>query len=257
MERVQLLCSRRPGWAMLRELCGHDEETVGGAGVLDAVALVDRLLVDAPGAAIATGDAAELAVADRDRVLAAIYVRAFGSRITADLPCAQCGVKFELELELDAVAGELAAQTTRADAGWYRVGDGPRFRLPTATDELAIADLPAGDREAAIQVRCLDDGGGAGAPGPLGTDQLSAEMERCAPLLDIELEARCPSCGHADELGFDVQSYLLQAIVDESARRAVEIHRLATAYGWSMTEILALPRRRRRTFSDLIEAGAA
>ena len=141
MERVQLLCSRRAGWAMLRELCGHDEETVGGVGVLDAVALVDRLLVASPGAAIATGEAAELAVADRDRVLAAIYVRAFGSRITADLPCAQCGVQFELELELGAVAGELTAQTTRADGGWYRVGDGPRFRLPTATDEL----LPPGD----------------------------------------------------------------------------------------------------------------
>jgi hypothetical protein len=239
--RVPLLCSRHAGFVAVRDLCGHDEETVDGTDTAAAVELLDRLLVDPPIAS------RELAAPDRDRVLAEIYRRAFGDRIHADRPCARCGERFELELELGIVVDELAARTARTTDGTYRTTAGATFRPPTAEDELAVAALPPGEREAELRARC--------APA-LGEDELAQELEAVAPLLAIELETTCPSCGHVDEVAFDVQSYLLDAIASEAAPRAREIHRLAMSYGWTLTEILGLPRHRRRTFAELIEREA-
>src|SRR5690606_15514987 len=82
MIEVDLKPGLRGGpWARLRELRGDDELWAAqgrGASSLVAVELLDRLLVAAPGTTIAPGRARELAVGDRDRLLAAIYRHTFG-----------------------------------------------------------------------------------------------------------------------------------------------------------------------------------
>jgi hypothetical protein len=78
-------------------------------------------------------------------------------------------------------------------------------------------------------------------------------LERIAPLLDVELDATCPECGHVHAVRFDVQRFFLGRLVAERAQRAAEIHRLARGYGWSLSEILSLPRARRRDYVELVE----
>src|SRR5205085_6196451 len=86
--------------ACLRGLCGADEEAVEGGGTAAAIALLDRLLVDAPGVepdlALKPGRALDLAAPDRDRLLAAVYRETFGPRVESTLVCDRCGADFDM-----------------------------------------------------------------------------------------------------------------------------------------------------------------
>ena len=44
-------------FARLRPLCGHDEASVDGAGSVDLIAFLDRLLTNAPGTTVGPGRA--------------------------------------------------------------------------------------------------------------------------------------------------------------------------------------------------------
>src|SRR4051812_7671461 len=103
MERVPLEFGPDQGWAALRELCGHDEEGVAGASTPDAIALLDRLLVDAAGASVGPGRSAELTASDRDRLLHAIHQRNFTDRVEGTLTCESCQKPFDLDFKLSAL----------------------------------------------------------------------------------------------------------------------------------------------------------
>lgn len=238
----------------LRELCGYDEEAVHGADTMSAVELLDRLLVDAPGATLHPGSAARLTAAERDRLLAIVYQHTYGPRIAGTLHCQQCGSAFDLDFALPALLADLASlpQTTGVQpgpAGTYLLPDGRRFRLPTAEDEFAVWHLPPDEAEKSLLARCVVEGDPAVAP-----QTLQAAMREAGPLLNTELEARCPECGQRQTLGFDLQSYLLSALRFERQQLTREVHRLALMYRWSRPDILGLTRSQRRALVALIEA---
>jgi hypothetical protein len=79
-------------------------------------------------------------------------------------------------------------------------------------------------------------------------------LEAVAPVLDLDIGTACPECGARQSVHFDVQFYLLRAIAQERPLIAREIHRIASAYGWSLQEILGLRRSERRQFVELIES---
>jgi hypothetical protein len=249
MRRVPIRYGPRAGWAYLRELRGSDEEAVDGTDTDVAIALLDRLLLSVPGAALGPGDAATLCAADRDRLLAAVHLRSIGSRIASSPTCGGCGARFDLEFDLATMVAELdagAAPWRRPD-GTYETPGGLRFRLPTGADELAAAG--SADAERRIAEGCVL--AGEADPATVG-----GAMESVAPLVDVELAATCPACGREQPLRFDIQSYLLARLLSEHATRAREIHALAVAYRWGLDEILALPRARRATFLDFLERQA-
>lgn len=250
MRRIPVTYGARPGWVYLRELRGDDEESVADVDTWAAVALVDRLLVDAPGAAVRPGQAVTLTAADRDRVLAAIHLRELGERIASTTACPACGAAFDLEFRLGALLASLAPESGGEDgivadgAGGFALADGTRFRVPTGVDELEAA--ASAEPAATLLARCRLAGDGDG-------DALADALERVAPLVDVELDASCPECGHGHAVRFDVQRFLLGRLIAERAQRAAEIHRLARSYGWGLTEILSLPRGRRRDYVELVE----
>lgn len=256
MQRVTLEFGPEGGWVGLRELRGRDEEAVAAAGTADAVALLDRLLLEVDGAAIGTGRAAELTAADRDRLLAAVYRRELGGRVEGTLRCGGCDKPFDLDFQLDDLianvrteAREAAAGIAREERGSFRMADGTRFRLPCGADELAVLALPEEQREDELLRRCLL----AGASRKLDSGAVSAAMEAVAPLVELTLDAACPECKREQPLHFDLQHHLLGTLLQERRARLLEIHRIATAYRWSLAEILELPRRRRREFAAQIE----
>jgi hypothetical protein len=242
-----------PGWAWLRSLTGDDEERVDDTGSESAIHLIDRLLVEAPDAAAVPGGAADLAVPDRDRLMAALHRAEFGSRIEATLRCTDCDRPFDLDFSLADLEGSLPAapdepQAEREAGGVYRMPDGRRFRLPRGSDERAAAAAPPGTAERELIRRCMIEGSA-------GDDVagLSDAMRAVGPVLDLDVGAACPECGAEQTVRFDLQHYLLRRILNESRQRAREIHRIAWAYGWSLDEILRLSRSRRRTYVELIE----
>jgi hypothetical protein len=228
---------------MLRELCGLDVLTVHGVDTRSAIELLDRLLVTRNAQVAA---AAELTVPERDRALAAVYQRTFGNKISGSPRCLQCDSPYDTDFELSDLVQTLWRELPPRVV---TTATGRRFRVPTGTDELAVGHLEPDAAARAIAARCAVDGTGS-ADDSLELSQL---LERAAPVLDLDLSGVCPECGAENALAFRMQSYLLHALANERARLAGELDVLARAYGWSASEILALPRATRLQLVRLAE----
>jgi hypothetical protein len=241
------------GWpqAWLREISGLEEQSVAGTQVTEAIGLVDRLLVKGHRSA---GGAKDMASADRDRVLAAIYRQTYGDHIKGTLECRACEAPFDMDFSL----GGFVDHTYAADEtpvaqqlpdGSYLIQEGLQLRLPTGEDEVAVIGLDAEKAASKLLERCLV-AGDLQAAEAVGEEMIS----QIAPMLQTEMAAPCPECGHVMSVSFDVQTYLLQSLLQDQERLAWEVHRLATAYGWGLKEILKLPRSMRRNYARLIES---
>lgn len=241
----------------LRELTGADERALSGTSTDDALHLLDGLIVTSSGER-APFQADDLVASDRDRLLVRIYQRAFGDRIENTLTCSRCHHPFDIDFSLGNLAASLEQDPGRARArplgeNRFESPEGLRFRLPTGRDERAIAALSTEEAESGLLRCCVMEGGSA----PIDTAGLQELLAEVAPLVDLELDARCPECRCPHSLQFDIQTYLLSALLGERARLAQETHRIALAYGWSLQEILVLGRGERRHFIELIDNDAA
>lgn len=246
----------------LRDLTGADERAVAGTATEDALRLLDAVMIASPGGP-PLPRAEDLVAADRDRLLVAIYQRAFGDRVENTLKCTNCRNPFDIDFSLGRLAGSLenTSQAPRAHAvaeNRFETADGLRFRLPTGRDERVLAALPLAEIESGLLHCCLETNPDSiVTPISADAETLQDLLAEVAPLVDLELDARCPECRHAHALQFDIQSYLLGAILGERPRLAQEIHRIAIAYGWGLQEVLSLTRPERRQFIELIDNDAA
>ncbi|MDZ4829925.1 MAG: hypothetical protein SGJ09_06960 [Phycisphaerae bacterium] len=240
-------------------------------GGLSASALVDaweRGILGGPGerALIAleeagASDPAALGVAERDRLLAHLRALTFGDAIDAVIECPACAAQMTFELsctELIRASGtEARAPTPTVDL--LREDLLVALRLPTAGDLAATAtaaDVRTAER--AILARCAKLTDGVGARHDLerlsaeSIDELAGEFDRLiaaeAPLSLSTLSLRCPSCEHAWEAPLDFGEFLWTEIDAEARRLLGDVHVLASAYGWSEREILALRPLRRDAY---------
>lgn len=246
-----------PKRVYLRELSGYDE-------LCDCTAaeLIDRLLVERPGAAARPGEAGKLTLAEADRVLAALYRSLYGDEVECHVNCDACGAPYSLSFTLTDMWNalnettpedeQLLSELEGPDAqGVYRLG-ALSFRLPTGED-LAEAAARGGDGLAdALRTRCVLQEDAA-----LGEEALDRAMTLAGPTLDTDLEGVCPDCGAEQAFPFRIDEFLLAALRRESALLAREVHELARAYGWSRREILEMPRRERRRHAGLVLAELA
>lgn len=240
-------------WAVLREPAGLDEEGVGGTTSLDAIRLLDRLLVREPGCAVEPGGAATLPLPERDLLLAAAWRMAAGSRIVDSLTCSSCGARFDVDFDLDDVVADVRASAGAFPSvdGVYALPSGARFRLPTGEDERAVLGLAEDEAETALLARCV-----VGGEPPSDTSELVAAMEQVGEGIDVEFDVPCAECAAAHRVRFQMQDYLLGAFAADRSGLVDDVHRLAAAYRWSLSEILALPRARRRAFVALLAGDA-
>jgi len=236
-------------WALLREPGGLDEEGVAGRGTLEAIRLLDRLLVDEPGTCVRPGSAASLSLPERDLLLAAAWRMAHGPKIAGTLTCGSCRSPFDFDFNLDELVDKVRSATgdLPAQDGVYVLPGGCRFRLPTGEDESALVGLAEEDAERALLARCLIEGD----PVRDGPEALAA-MEQVGSGVDVDIAAECSECGHLHSVRFQIQGYLLGALANEWSDLVEDVHRLAVAYRWSLHEILSLPRSRRRAFVALL-----
>lgn len=238
----------------VRELSGHEEQMVTGTGTVMAIRLLDRLLTARNGDGASGVDSSQMTAADRDKLLAVVYMRTYGPNIESTVRCCKCGVLFDLDFSLKDLQASLADGAKRTSAahepeGTFLLSNGCRFRLPTGEDECAVLGMPSEDAGAALVRRCI-----VGEDTAADHEDVEASMAEVAPMLDVDLSARCPECDHEQSVHFDIQSFVLTTLQQEQGRLAWEVHRLACAYGWRLEEILGLPRSLRRTYVALVES---
>lgn len=184
--------------------------------------------------------AGSLPVGRRDRALIDLRARLFGRDMHCATFCSDCGARIELAFDLASLPTALVREQTLFRSAGVELG----LRPPTTHDLLDVIALPPAERAAALVRRCAS----GPIPDPLPQaliEAASAALAEADPDADIELATACPDCGTAHALTFDIATCVWDDLVRAARRLLREVHHLATAYGWSEAEILAVPRRRR------------
>jgi len=245
--------------AVLHEITGIEEQRVSGTTTLDALQLLEHLLVEIPGS-LQCKDLVKLPACDRDLLLAVIYNRIYGSRIDSSTTCVACDEVFDLNFKLanlmDTLASSINTEHIQAQPdGSYLLPEGICFRLPTAEDELAVAGMSREDAEIRLLELCLLAPGvrELEADGKDFLANIQSAMVALAPLVDTELDAKCPECSHLQKVHFDLQHFLLKALCNDRNQLMRDLHMLASAYGWGLNEILSLARSQRKSLVAMVD----
>lgn len=210
-----------------------------------------------PGAG--TAELLSVPVGERDAELFGLRAELFGEQLDVRVGCPDCAE----EMEFAFAARELIG-TARPEPGPLRVElDGWRvgFRLPTPGDLAAAEQAPAGLARDVLLERCVLTAEHDGEPVaaqrlPEPVQRRMAEAAAAAdPCADVRLNLSCPECGRAAHAELDIASYLWEELDDWARATLLDVHLLATAYGWSETEILALSPLRRRYYLELCADG--
>jgi hypothetical protein len=193
---------------------------------------------------------AGISIPERDAAILALRQRTFGAAMPAYVDCPRCGERLEFEFD-SALLGPGAAGRAAAE---LELPSGLRFRLPNSGDLMAARgarDAEAGARLLARRC-CLN-----AAADQQWSDELLAEIERALaaadPGAEVRLELACPACAHAWVANLDVTAYLWEELEERAQRLLDDVHCLASWYGWSESQILALSEPRRRAYLDRCE----
>ena len=191
----------------------------------------------------------------RNQALVRVRCACFGARLEGWTACAACGEKLELDLntrELDGRSPELEGEVEGHGTPASVVVGGRKFRVPTSRD-LALALSAGNARLGALRVAescCLEGGAAEWLEGEL--EEIGETMAEADPMAEILLEMRCPECGHEGASTLDILAFVWAEIEARVKRLLAEVHDLATAYGWTEGEILALSERRRSSYLAMV-----
>jgi hypothetical protein len=191
-------------------------------------------------------------IGDRDRELLAIREELFGTKLEATAKCLACGERLELSFATtDIVAQSATHSQLMLEADGYTI----TCHVPTTADVAAATD------RGSLLDRCVDlakygsEIVAASALPPEVTFAIESAIEKADPQAEVKFALQCPTCGSHWESVFDIVSFLWGELEDWARRLLWEVHLLASAYGWSERDILAMTPRRRSIYLEM--AGVA
>jgi hypothetical protein len=135
------------------------------------------------------------------------------------------------------------------------------LRRPTGRDQAAWLAQPP-DEDSAAMLRSillrpsLEDLLAAGLSLEAIALAVDAAMDRFDPLIGFHLSVVCPHCGKPSDVTPDLVGRALDRLAGAQQALIEDVHRLASRYHWSERQILELPKWRRQSYLDLIDATA-
>ncbi len=216
------------------------------------------LLLAAACPEISTEALAKLSIGRRDTCLLALREWTFGSQLISLAACPHCGERLELAFKVADIRVNLPAEHVEVyslNIDNYRV----RFRLPNSLDLATLTSST--DTDAARQLlteRCLlsvEHNGEEQFAGQLPVELVAAvgqQMAQADPQADVQVALTCPVCSHTWQAAFDIVSFFWGEINAWAYHILREVHILASAYGWSEADILALSPSRRRFYLEMV-----
>jgi hypothetical protein len=198
-----------------------------------------------------------LPVGQRNLLLLEARRRTFGDRLDAEAECPACGARLELSLTVGDLlrdAGNGSAQGKLTIGGFTM-----SFRALTSADLAAAAST--GDPRAAVAVlldRCVLDATGADGPvaaaalPPEVVDAIDDALAGLDPFGHLRIAVGCAACGEPFEVDLEPGALYWTELVDRARQLMTEVHRLASAYGWSEHDILTMDPVRRAGYLDLV-----
>ena len=206
-----------------------------------------------------TDSLASMSIGRRDALLLSMRESTFGRRLASITNCPDCCEQLELGFDIDQirVADSISEleQSNALSAGEYRL----MFRLPDSRDLMIAAN--AGDVASAQEIlmkHCVLSAHSNG--GQVEIDRLPAEvfekveqeMSRLDAQANIQVELECPSCHIGWTVAFDILAFFWSELDAWAQRLLVEVHKLASAYGWPEADILAMSAARRNIYLNIV-----
>lgn len=199
---------------------------------------------------------AQLSIGERDRRLLRLFQAWFGDAIAAVDACPRCGERVELGLSVEALLAEVPAP---GPLELTLEGCTVRFRPLNTDDLLAVRDAPSPELGARLLLERVllqgrPDREATDAASAIEPDALSSALDAADPLAEIQLWVSCPACEHGWSSLLEIVDHLWVRVGQEARQALWEVHALASAYGWSEDQVLALSPRRRRWYVERVGA---
>jgi hypothetical protein len=174
-----------------------------------------------------------------DRLLLRAHRVVLGYDLELVRACSACGALNALPLGLDDVP-QYAPRSA-----W--LGPGTGLREPTP-QELMHLPLDAAAAGALVASRC--------AIGPEDGARDPEALADAEQALSGIVRGACTECGESIAESVDVQHLVTSAIAAAIAEADLEVHLLASRYGWDLATIEGLPEPRRSRLAALVRGGA-
>lgn len=201
---------------------------------------------------------ARLSIGWRDGLLLSVRELAFGASLSGITNCPKCGEQLETYFyveDLRTSTGSATNEPAALSADGYEV----RFRLPDSTDLLEVGNQQ--DAEAARKIlleRCVLSARRNAAQLLVGAlpEKIVTEIERKMLEMDsqanVQLEFDCPACGEKWSAVFDILAFFWDELDSWARRLLLEVHTLASAYGWRESDILEMSATRRGIYLNMV-----
>jgi len=85
-------------------------------------------------------------------------------------------------------------------------------------------------------------------------DRVGEKMAEADPLAELRITLDCPACGNVSNETIEIISFIWSKIEARAKRLAWEVHEIASAYGWTESEVLSLSPARRALYLDMVQA---
>lgn len=178
----------------------------------------------------------------------------FGSKLDCAATCPGCNEQLEFAFDTQDARRE-SDTVIKEPLSICAEGYVLHFRLPNLMDLMAASGSgDIGSARTILQKRCIIEATKDGKvessedlPRSVA-DAVSARMSDIDPLADVQLSITCPGCGHVWQASFDIASFLWNEIDAWAQRTLMEVHSLASAYGWSEADILNMSPWRRQFY---------
>jgi hypothetical protein len=218
----------------------------------------EALLLATAAPELGSGELEQLTVGQRNAALLEVHRHAFGARLEGFVRCPACDEPLEVSLGEAEVRAILASEPRLGEHELAVDEFELRFRLVTCGDlDAAAGAADTAEARRLVVARCVLEARRAGEA--ITADELPEEVvvalaDRLAaldPQAEISLALSCPQCEHEWRAALDAATFLWNSVSLQARRLLEEVHVLATSYGWTETEVLALSRRRRRAYLEL------
>jgi hypothetical protein len=215
-----------------------------------ALGPIDRAVLVASVSSSDQRSAADWPLGARNSSLARLHCESFGGILRGYTRCQSCGEQLEFEFD----GHNVAASSHPAETQLLTIGKW-HFRLPTSRDIAFAAEEP--DEEAAglrLLASCYSGSELATGWSDEDLEIISQRLAEADPFAEILLHFDCPACSASFDESLDLGSFVWADIQAQARRIFQEIHLLASAYGWSESEILALSPARRSAYVEMVQA---
>ncbi|HEX3066929.1 MAG TPA: hypothetical protein VHX14_00015 [Thermoanaerobaculia bacterium] len=198
-------------------------------------------------------DAAQLPIGVRDRHLLALRDEWRNSAFESVIACPECAALVELSFNTPTLSETVAATSLAMN------GTTIELRLPDSRDLAAVGSSSSiDDARANLAARCIVRATRLGeeVPPPALDDAaiaaISGAMAAADPDGDLRIAVVCPDCAHSWDVLFDPATYVWNELETAAIGAMREVDALASAYGWTEEQILAIPSSRRRIYLGMV-----